>query len=107
MALTILPVGALFQAGIAATAPLIDIATLAGRHKSLFALNTIAVGLAGAALLFWSDAPVVAILVAGSIGFARVIVMSVWLVGSRKQQSRGAVVQEPVNDQLLVYRQAA
>ncbi len=39
MALTILPVVALFQAGIAAALPLIDIATLAGRQKGLFALN--------------------------------------------------------------------
>lgn len=79
MALTILPVVALFQAGITAALPLIDIATLAGRQKGLFALNIVSVALAGAALLLWRADPIFAILVAGSIGFARVLVMSFWL----------------------------
>jgi hypothetical protein len=82
MALTILPVVALFQAGITAALPLIDIATLAGRQKGLFTLNIVAVALAGAALLLWRGDPIFAILIAGSIGFARVLVMSVWLAGS-------------------------
>jgi hypothetical protein len=79
MALTILPVVALFQAGITAALPLIDIATLAGRQRGLFALNVAAIALAGAALLVWRADPIFAILVAGSIGFARVMVMSFWL----------------------------
>jgi hypothetical protein len=79
MALTILPVVALFQAGITAALPLIDIATLAGRQKGLFALNIVSVALAGAALLLWRADPIFAILVADSIGFARVLVMSFWL----------------------------
>jgi hypothetical protein len=79
MALTILPAVALFQAGIAATLPLIDIATLAGRQKGLFALNIAAVALAGAALVLWRQDPIFAILIAGSVGFARVMAMSFWL----------------------------
>jgi hypothetical protein len=79
MALAVLPAVALFQAGIAAALPLIDIATMAGRQKGLFALNIVAVGLAGMALLLWRADPIFAILVAGSIGFARVVVMSLWL----------------------------
>jgi hypothetical protein len=79
MALTILPVVALFQAGIAATAPLIDIATLAGRQKGLFTLNVAAMAFAGSALLLWRNDPSFAILVAGSVGFVRMLVMSVWL----------------------------
>jgi hypothetical protein len=82
MALTILPVVALFQAGIAATLPLIDIATLAGRQKGLFVLNIICVALAGAALLVWRNDPIFAILMAGAVGFSRVVVMSFWLAGS-------------------------
>ncbi len=82
MALAVLPVVALFQAGIAAALPLIDIATLAGRQKGLFALNLVAVVLAGAALLMWAGDPIFAILVAGSIGFARVVVMSLWLAAT-------------------------
>lgn len=82
MALTVLPVVALFQAGIAATAPLIDIATLAGRQRGLLTVNVISVGLAASALLFWSNDPILAIVLAGSIGFARVIVISAWLVGT-------------------------
>lgn len=81
MALTILPVVALFQAGIAATLPLIDIATLAGRQRGLFALNIVAVALAASGLLLWASDPIFAILIAGSIGFARVLVMSFWLAG--------------------------
>jgi hypothetical protein len=84
MALATLPVVALFQAGIAATLPLIDIATLAGRQKGLFSLNIIAVVLAGSALLLWRADPMFAILMAGSIGFARVLVMSFWLAGAVK-----------------------
>lgn len=82
MALTILPVVALFQAGIAATLPLIDIATLAGRQKGLFALNIVAVALAGSALLLWSSDPIFALLIAGAVGFARVLAMSFWLAGA-------------------------
>jgi hypothetical protein len=93
MALTILPVVALFQAGIAATAPLIDIATLAGRQKGLFSLNIVCVAVAGSALLFWRSEPIFAILIAGSIGFARVVVMSLWLAGSGRQT--GLVVVGP------------
>jgi hypothetical protein len=52
---------------------------MAGRQKGLFALNIVAVGLAGMALLLWRADPIFAILVAGSIGFARVVVMSLWL----------------------------
>lgn len=82
MALTILPVVALFQAGITAALPLIDIATLAGRQKGLFALNIVSVALAAAALLLWRGDPIFAILIAGSIGFGRVLVMSAWLARS-------------------------
>jgi hypothetical protein len=82
MALTILPAVALFQAGIAATSPLIDIATLAGRQKGLLSVNVIAVALAATALVIWSHNPIHAIMLAGSIGFARVIAMSILLVGS-------------------------
>jgi hypothetical protein len=82
MALTILPVVALFQAGIAATLPLIDIATVAGRERGLFALNIVSAALAGLALLLWRDDPIFAILVAGSVGFARVLAMSLWLAGA-------------------------
>jgi len=93
VALTILPVVALFQAGIAATLPLIDIATLAGRQKGLFGLNIAAVMLAGSALLLWRDDPIFAIFIAGSIGFARVLVMSLWLAsaGSDTAPNLGAV----------------
>ena len=73
---------ALFQAGIAATLPLIDIATLAGRQKGLFALNIVSVALAGAALLLWSSDPIFALLIAGAVGFARVLAMSFWLAGA-------------------------
>lgn len=82
MALTILPVVALFQAGITAAMPLIDMATLAGRQKGLFTLNIVAVLLAGIALLLWRDDPIFAILIAGSVGFARVLAMSLWLTGA-------------------------
>jgi len=82
LALTILPVVALFQASIAATSPLIDVATLAGRQQGLAIFNIVAVGAAAAVFLQWSNDPVFAIVVAGSIGFARVIAISVWLVGS-------------------------
>lgn len=82
MALTILPVVALFQAGIAATLPLIDIATLAGRQKGLFALNIVSIALAGSALMLWSSDPIFALLIAGGIGFARVLAMSFWLAGA-------------------------
>jgi hypothetical protein len=92
MALTILPVVALFQAGIAATTPLIDIATLAGRQQGLLTLNVISVGLAGSALLFWSNDPIFAIVLAGSIGFARVIAMSMWLVGSGEHASSDGIL---------------
>ncbi|MCK9918536.1 hypothetical protein MXD81_56380 [Microbacteriaceae bacterium K1510] len=78
-ALTILPAVALFQAGIAAAAPLIDLTTLAGRQRGLMALNVTAAAMAGLTLLAWHDKPTVAIVLAGVIGFARVIVMSFWL----------------------------
>jgi hypothetical protein len=80
LALTILPVVALFQAGVAATSPLIDIATLAGRQRGLLSLNIISVALAALALRFWSNDPILAIMLAGSIGFARVIAMTILLV---------------------------
>jgi hypothetical protein len=87
-ALAVLPAVALFQAGIAATAPLIDIATLAGRQQGLLTLNVISVGLAASALLFWSNDPIFAIVLAGSIGFARVIFMSAWLVRAGEATGR-------------------
>jgi hypothetical protein len=87
MALTILPVVALFQAGIAAASPLIDMATLTGRQKGLFGLNFISVGLATLALMLWRDEPIFATLIAGVIGMARVGVMSVWLVRSNADAS--------------------
>lgn len=90
MAFTILPVVALFQAGIAATGPLIDIATLAGCQKPLLALNTLSVGMAGTALLLWSSDPVFAILIAGSIGVGRVIILSSWLIGSGAYSNKNA-----------------
>jgi len=90
MALTILPVVALFQAGIAATSPLIDIATLAGRQKGLASLNVISVLLAASVLLFWSHNPIIAIMLAGSIGFARVFAMTVLLVAHGKAGISGA-----------------
>jgi hypothetical protein len=91
MALTILPVVALFQGGIAATTPLIDIATLAGRQQGLMALNIISVGLAGSVLLFWSNDPIFAIVMAGSIGLARVVAMSIWLVGYGEHAGGGGI----------------
>ncbi len=93
LALTVLPVVALFQAGIAAATPLIDIATVAGRQRGLLTLNVISVGLAASALLFWSHAPIFAIMLAGSIGFARVIIMSVWLVGSGEHIGAGELLE--------------
>ena len=84
MALALCPVVALFQAGIAAAAPLMDIAALTGRQYGLFALNIISVGLAGFVLLLWRGDPIFAILMAGSIGFVRVAAISIWLVGSGK-----------------------
>jgi len=78
-ALTILPAVALFQAGIAAAAPLIDLTTLAGRQRGLMALNVTAAAMAGLTLLAWHDKPTLAIVLAGVIGLARVIVMSFWL----------------------------
>jgi len=83
-ALTILPVVALFQAGIAAAAPLIDLATLGGRRWGLMALNVTATGIAVATLLAWHGRPVFAIILAGVIGLARVIVMSLWLPRIRR-----------------------
>lgn len=80
MALTLLPVVALFQAGVAATNPLIDIATLAGRQQGLLTLNVGSVALSILALAIWSNEPIFAISLAGAIGFGRVILMSVWLV---------------------------
>jgi hypothetical protein len=88
MALVLLPVVALFQASIAATAPLIDIATLAGRQKGLSILNIVSVGFAVAALLIWRQDPVFAILIAGAIGFLRVVIMSYWLVGPGNAAAR-------------------
>lgn len=80
MALTLLPVVALFQAGVAATNPLIDIATLAGRQHGLLTLNLASVFLAALALVIWRHEPIVAIAGAGTIGFGRVVIMSLWLV---------------------------
>ncbi len=80
LALTILPVVALFQASIAATAPLIDAATLAGRQQGLLAVNIVAVAAAGLVFLLCGNNPIFAIMLAGSIGFARVIAISLWLV---------------------------
>jgi hypothetical protein len=82
MALTILPVVALFQASIAATSPLIDVATLAGRQQGLLTFNIVALGAAGSVFLLWSNDPIFAIVLAGSIGFARVIAISMWLLAS-------------------------
>jgi hypothetical protein len=96
LALTVLPVVALFQAGIAAASPLIDIATLAGRQRGLLTLNVVSVGLAASALLLWSHTPIFAIMLAGSIGVARVIIMSVWLVGSAAQVAKPSLLGEPV-----------
>ena len=84
LALTILPVVALFQASIAATSPLIDMATLAGRQKGLMMFNVVAVALAASALTIWNDKPVFAILLAGAIGFSRVVAISVWLLGFKR-----------------------
>jgi hypothetical protein len=84
MALTLLPVVALFQAGVAATNPLIDIATLAGRQHGLLTLNLTSVMLAALALVIWRHEPIFAIAAAGTIGFGRVILMSFWLVGIGK-----------------------
>jgi len=81
VALTVLPVVALFQASIAATSPLIDIAALTGRQKGLVALNVFSAGLAALVLLTCSSDLILAILVAGAIGFSRVIAMLTWLVG--------------------------
>ncbi len=97
LALTVLPVVALFQAGIAAASPLIDIATLAGRQRGLLSLNVISVGLAASALLLWSDTPIFAIMLAGSIGFARVIIMSLWLVGSTEKIGKAKLLEELVD----------
>jgi hypothetical protein len=90
MALTILPVVALFQASIAATSPLIDVATLAGRQRGLLAFNIVAVGAAGSVFLLWSNDPVFAIVLAGSIGFARVIAISIWLLASGERGILGS-----------------
>jgi hypothetical protein len=43
------------------------------------ALNVTATVMAGLALSVWHDRPILAIVLAGVIGFARVIVMSFWL----------------------------
>lgn len=83
LALTILPVVALFQAGIAATLPLIDVAILAGRQRGLFSLNMVSLALAVSALFLWRGDPIFAILVAGLVGFARVLAMTIWLAGAR------------------------
>jgi len=79
LALTLLPVVALFQASIAATSPLIDVATLAGRQQGLMAVNIAAVGSIVAVFLLCGH-PVLAIVLAGFVGLARVIIISLWLV---------------------------
>lgn len=84
VALTILPVVALFQAGIAATAPLIDIAALAGRQKLVLVINVISVGFAGTALVLLSGAPIFALFLAGFIGLSRAVAVGV-LVGSSQE----------------------
>ena len=86
LALTILPVVALFQASIAATSPLIDMATMSGRQKGLMMFNVVAVALAASVLVIWNDKPVFAILLAGAIGFSRVIAISVWLLGFKRRE---------------------
>ena len=80
LALTLLPVVALFQASIAATSPLIDVATLAGRQQGLLTVNLVAVAATVAAFLLCGGDPILAIVLAGFVGFARVIVISLWLV---------------------------
>jgi hypothetical protein len=91
MALTILPVVALFQASIAATSPLIDVATLAGRQQGLLTFNIVALGAAGSVFLSWSNDPIFAIMLAGSIGFARVIAISIWLLASGEHGILGSL----------------
>lgn len=80
LALTILPVVALFQASIASTSPLIDIATLAGRQRGLLTFNIIAVTVTVSAFLSWNNDPVLALVLAGSVGFTRVVAISIWLL---------------------------
>lgn len=108
LALTVLPAVALFQAGIAATAPLIDIATLGGHQKSVLALNIAAFGLAACALLLWRNAPIFAIFIAGSIGFARAVALSAWFVGLKQWPDVAKGLRaKPLNDPLLSYQRAA
>ena len=78
-AFAILPVVALFQASIAATTPLVDIATLANRQHGLLMLNGTAVAAAGVVLLCCGTEPILAIVLAGLIGVGRVLILSVWL----------------------------
>ncbi|KQZ01916.1 hypothetical protein ASD45_14440 [Pseudolabrys sp. Root1462] len=78
-ALTVLPVVAFFQASIAATAPLIDIATVAGRQGALLSANLVAMTIAGLILTVWHDDPVLAIALLGLIGAGRASIMSIWL----------------------------
>ena len=61
--------------------------TLAGRQRGLLTLNLLSVVLASLVLIFWSHDPIFAIVLAGFIGFARVIVMSVWLASGERASS--------------------
>ena len=78
-ALTVLPVVAFFQASIAATAPLIDIATVAGRQGALLSLNLLAMTIAVVILTVWHKNPVFAIILLGLVGAGRAGIMSAWL----------------------------
>ncbi|MCW5692487.1 MAG: hypothetical protein KIT48_08985 [Pseudolabrys sp.] len=92
LALTILPGVALFQASIAATGPLIDIATAAGKQNALVLLNLLAAAAGGTILIGWCSEPLMAIAAVGIIGATRAITMSAWLAFSPCDDELGRVV---------------
>lgn len=86
LALTLLPAVALFQASVAATAPLIEMAGLAERQHFVLHLNLYSAALALFALIIWRTNPLFAIIAVGIVGSARAILMTFWLIHSERRR---------------------
>jgi hypothetical protein len=91
VALQLLPMVALFQAGVAATAPLTDMVTMTGQQSRLLAINSIALLLAGAVVLLTGRDPTITIAILGMIGFGRAIATGYWLIGDNQRLIGSAV----------------
>lgn len=86
LALAILPAVALVQASVAATAPLIEMAGLAGRQHFVLVLNLCSAALAFCALIAWRDNPLLAIVAVGIVGATRAMFMTYWLIHSERRR---------------------